>query len=90
MLILVTFDLLDADPALFDAYEARVLPLLPRHGAALQARLRHPERLGETHLLRFPSPEALEAYRDDPDRRAAAPLLERSGARSLFREIPVP
>ena len=44
------------------AYEDRVLPLLAEHGATLERRLRTAEGTTEVHVLRFPSPAALEAY----------------------------
>ncbi|MEU3555744.1 hypothetical protein [Streptomyces fragilis] len=34
----------------------------------------------EAHLVFFPAEDALDAYRTDPRRSAAAPLLESSGA----------
>ncbi|MFF8262672.1 hypothetical protein [Streptomyces virginiae] len=64
----------------FDAYERAVLPLLAEHGGHLQRRLRTPDDRIEAHLVTFPAPENLDAYRADPRRAAAAPLLESSGA----------
>jgi hypothetical protein len=64
----------------FARYEAAVLPLLADHGARLERRLRSADGAVEAHVLRFPGDAALEAYRADPRRAEAAPLLERSGA----------
>lgn len=64
----------------FDAYESAVLPLLAEHGGRLQRRLRTLDDRVEAHLVTFPDSEALDAYRADPRRSTAAPLLESSGA----------
>ncbi len=64
----------------FDAYESAVLPLLAEHGGCLQRRLRTLDDQVEAHLVTFPDNEAFAAYRADPRRSAAAPLLESSGA----------
>lgn len=66
--------------ALFQAYEDAVLPLLSRHGGALQRRLRTADGTAEVHVLWFPSAAALDAFRADPERAAQVGLLERSGA----------
>ena len=64
----------------FDAYESTVLPLLAEYGGRLQRRLRTLDDQVEAHLITFPSNDDLAAYRADPRRSAAAPLLELSGA----------
>jgi hypothetical protein len=64
----------------FDAYESAVLPLLAEHGGRLERRLRTLDDRVEAHVVTFPDDEALAAYRTDPRRSAAAPLLESSGA----------
>ncbi|GAA3107787.1 hypothetical protein [Streptomyces echinatus] len=64
----------------FDAYESAVLPLLAEHGGRLERRLRALDDRTEAHLLSFPSDEHVAAYRADPRRCAAAPLLESSEA----------
>lgn len=64
----------------FDAYEAAVLPLLAEHGGRLERRLRTLDDRVEVHLLSFPDDAHLAAYRADPRRGAAAPLLVASGA----------
>ncbi|MEE1751999.1 hypothetical protein [Streptomyces sp. SP18CS02] len=64
----------------FDAYENAVLPLLAEYGGCLERRLRTLDNQVEAHLITFPNGEDLAAYRADPRRSAAAPLLESSGA----------
>jgi hypothetical protein len=64
----------------FDAYESAVLPLLAEHGGRLERRLRTLDDRLEAHVVTFPDDESLAAYRADPRRSAAAPLLESSGA----------
>ncbi|MFI2762376.1 hypothetical protein ACH5A3_26490 [Streptomyces echinatus] len=57
-----------------------MLPLLAEHGGRLERRLRALDDRTEAHLLSFPSDEHVAAYRADPRRCAAAPLLESSEA----------
>jgi hypothetical protein len=64
----------------FDAYERAVLPLLAEHGGRLERRLRTPDDRVEVHLVSFPGDDAFAAYRADPRRSSAAPLLQASGA----------
>ncbi|MFI6358826.1 hypothetical protein ACIBJF_40930 [Streptomyces sp. NPDC050743] len=64
----------------FDAYESAVLPLLAEHGGRLERRLRTPDDRVEAHLVSFPGDEDFAAYRADPRRSSATPLLESSGA----------
>ena len=64
----------------FEAYERAVLPLLAEYGGRLERRLRTSDDQVEAHLIAFPGDEDLAAYRADPRRAAAAPLLEASGA----------
>ncbi|MGW3357179.1 hypothetical protein ACWDFL_17420 [Streptomyces bungoensis] len=64
----------------FDGYESAVLPLLAEHGGRLERRLRSLDDRVEAHLVSFPDDEHFAAYRADPRRSSAAPLLEASGA----------
>jgi hypothetical protein len=66
--------------ASFLEYEAAVVPLLAEHRARLERRLRSEDGRVEVHVVWFPSPVALAAYRADPRRAAARPLLDASGA----------
>ena len=82
MLRLVTIDLRNADLALFEAYEAKVLSRLGLYGGRLEIRVRSLDEALETHLLSFPDAVAYEAYRADPERVAAQNQWETCGARS--------
>jgi hypothetical protein len=84
---LVTIDLTDADVPLFEAYEAAVLPLLPKHGARLDARVRSLDGTKETHLLSFPDDAAYQAYLADPARLAVRSQWELSGAKADGVEV---
>lgn len=64
-----------SDIAAFQAYERVVLPLLPDHGGRLERRMRSADGTLEVHLLAFESPAALDRYRTDPRRVAAADLV---------------
>jgi hypothetical protein len=64
----------------FDAYESAVLPLLAEYGGCLERRLRTLDDRVEAHVVSFPSDEDFAAYRTDPRRSTAGPLLESSGA----------
>lgn len=77
---LVTIDLGRADLALFEAYEAAVLPLLARHGGRIEMRVRAADDSREVHLLHFPDETALSRFLADPDRIAHRAVWERSGA----------
>jgi len=73
-LLVVELYVRPSEEARFLAYEARVLPLLERHGIELVLRVSHgTEAQGEgapfeTHTLRVPSQEALLAFETDPTR----------------------
>ena len=66
--------------AAYQEYENRVLPLLERYGGRLERRLRTADECTEVHLVSFGSEAELAAFRADPERLAAAPLLADSGA----------
>jgi hypothetical protein len=67
--------------AAFQAYEDQVLPLLNEHGGRLERRMRNELGTVELHIVSFSSDTALQEYRDDPRRSAAAHLLETSAAK---------
>ncbi len=71
----------------FQAYEARVLPILGEYGGTLERRLRNADGTIELHVLRFDSRDVLERFRQDKRRTAAAPLLQRSGATVELMEL---
>lgn len=87
MLLLVTIGLEQADLAEFDRYESRVLALLPDHGGRLLWRLRARDAGSETHLLEFPSAQALAAFQADPRRAALASDWARTGAVAKLQEV---
>lgn len=75
----------------FQAYEAVVLPLIAGHGGRLERRLRSDDGTFELHIVSFPDEAALAAFRADPRRQAAQPLLARSGASvevSMAADVP--
>jgi hypothetical protein len=69
-----------AGVATFRAYEDGVLPLLERHGGALERRLRTDDGRVEIHVVSFPDAAGFAAYRADPERAALGALLTESGA----------
>lgn len=75
----------------FQAYEDQVLPLLKEYGGRLERRMRNEPGTVELHIVSFPSNAALQKYRGDPRRTAAAHLLETSAAkveRLSLRDVP--
>jgi uncharacterized protein (DUF1330 family) len=87
MLILVQIDISQAKMPEFEAYEAQVLALLGNHGATLVERLRSTDGKREVHLLDFPDPESLDAFRADPARAALQDLWLQCGASSSLSEV---
>ena len=87
MLRLVTIDLGRAELDVFEAYEAKVLPLVDKHGGRLDLRVRAVDGSSETHLLYFPDVEAYEAFRADPFRQAAQDEWLSCGATSSAVEV---
>lgn len=87
MLLHIQIDLSAADLALFEAYEAEVLPLLAHHDGVLTARFRSIDGRTEIHLIEFADATALERYRADPRRAAAQPLWQRSGAVATMTQV---
>ena len=71
----------------FQAYEDHVLPLLAEHGGTLERRLRNADGTVEVHILHFIAHEGYDAYRNDPRRRDAAPLMTASGAATEAFEV---
>ena len=80
MLRLVTIDLSNADVAAFETYETGVLALLGKHGGRLERRMRTIDGAQEIQIPRFPDAHAYEAFRNDPQRMAARPVWDASGA----------
>ena len=59
-----------------------MLPLLTAHGGRLERRLRSDDGTTEVHVVSFADADSFVAFRADPIRAAAAPLLAASGART--------
>jgi hypothetical protein len=83
---------LEAD---FNAFEAKVLPLLKDHGGDLMYRIRPHENSFieasgelpyEVHLVSFPGRADFEAYRDDPNRLAFMGLKNGSIEKAVLIE----
>ena len=86
MLVLVNIDLTRADMAAFEDYERKVLARLPIYGARLEERLRSVDERTEVHLVFFPDPGALDAFRADPVRVSLQAIWDRSNASSAMTE----
>ena len=80
-------DLAEHAVAPFAAYEQQVLPLLRRHGGRLDRRLRTADGRTEVHLLSFADRAGYDAYLADPDRTAAAHLLDGLDSDDLRRRL---
>jgi hypothetical protein len=87
MLLVQTVRVPDEGIGAFQRFEAAVLPLLPKYGARLERRLRSLDGSVEIHVLSFPSPEALESYRADPERQKHLHLLHESDATFELMEV---
>lgn len=77
---LVTIQLKEANVALFEKYEAIVLPLVEKHGGRLEARVRSDDGQTETHLLFYPDERSYQAFLSDPIRQNARHIWDQSGA----------
>ena len=73
--------------AQFQAYEAKVLPLLAEHGGTLERRLRSADGTFEMHILHFKTRSGFESFRNDPRRHALSLLLSSSGAVFELTEV---
>ena len=60
----------------FQAYEAAVLPLLPRHGGRLERRFRTGDARTEVHVVTFQTQGGFDAYLADDERRSHRRLLD--------------
>ena len=80
-------DIPDGGASAFQAYEAAVLPLLPRHGGRLERRLRSHDGLAEVHVVSFQSRAGYESYIRDPERLAYHGLLASVDVRQRLLEV---
>ncbi|KAA5544233.1 DUF1330 domain-containing protein [Adhaeribacter rhizoryzae] len=75
------------DP-IYQAYENKVLPLLPKYNGRLELRLKSnktaPNQPDEIHVASFPSVADFEAYRDDPERLNSAGMFQDSVAEAVL------
>lgn len=69
-------DIPNGAAAAFQAYEAKVLPLLARHGGTLERRLRTEDALHEVHVVSFTSQDGYESYLADEERQSFQGLLD--------------
>jgi uncharacterized protein (DUF1330 family) len=85
----------DGKEEVFQRYEDRVLPLLPKHRGRLLYRVRPSGgdvvatsigRPYEVHLVSFESREDFDAFTNDPERRRYLPLKDDSVASAILIE----
>ena len=78
----------EGQESVFQAYENKVLPLLPRYNGKLEIRLKTsqstPEQPDEIHIVSFPSEIDFEAYRNDPERLAHVKMFEDSVLKAVL------
>ena len=78
----------EGQESVFQAYENKVLPLLPRYKGKLEIRLKTtkttPEQPDEIQVVSFPSEIDFEAYRNDPERLACAKMFEDSVIKAVL------
>jgi uncharacterized protein (DUF1330 family) len=81
MLLVVTLTVRPGALDAFRAFERQAARIMARHGGAIERAVYIPPAQPgapsqEVHLVSFPSPEALAAYRADPALQALASLRE--------------
>jgi hypothetical protein len=74
--VAAVLDVPDSAVAAFQRYEDVVLPLLARHDGEVERRLRSADGTTEVHVLSFASGAAYRSWSEDPERLAAAALLD--------------
>ena len=72
----------------FERYEANAARIMKRYGGSIERRVRFPRGGGddqpdELHLVDFPSDEAFERYRGDPELVALAEARARAVRRTI-------
>ncbi len=75
----------------FERFETSAFAIIARHGGTLARRLALRDGLGsdapnEMHVVTFPSREAYESYRSDPELAALAALRARAIVRTVIWE----
>lgn len=71
----------------FKAYEDKVIPLLEKHGGALERRLANADGTIEIHILKFKDQEAFEGYCFDPERLEHTEQFDKSGAQTQLIQM---
>lgn len=72
----------------FQAYENKVLPLLPKYNGKLELRLKinktAPDHPDEIHVISFLNETDFTAYRNDPERLRYASMFQDSVAKAML------
>jgi hypothetical protein len=81
--------------SVFEEYENKVLPLLPKYQGKLELRLKTTKPIAEhpheVHVVSFPAEQNFEAYRLDPERASYATLFNFSVEKMvLIKGVSVP
>ena len=78
----------EGQESVFQNYENKVLPLLPKYKGNLELRLKtsktSPDHPDEIHVISFQTVADFEAYRNDPQRLSYASLFEASVAKAVL------
>ncbi|GEO02776.1 hypothetical protein AAE02nite_04400 [Adhaeribacter aerolatus] len=78
----------EGQESIYQDYENKVLPLLPKYKGKLELRLKNsitsPNHPDEIHVVSFPTIADFEAYRNDPKRLSLARLFEASVAKAVL------
>ena len=80
VIVIASLKIKDGQRPRFDEFERQALAIMQQHGGELLRALKPVALLppgelpDEVHVLCFPSQEALDLYREDPNLKALAPL----------------
>jgi uncharacterized protein (DUF1330 family) len=90
MILVATLTVKPGGLTAFRDYERQAAAIMQRHGARIERTVALWENMEddffrEVHLVYFPSPEALAAYREDPDFKALTPLRESCIVNTVIR-----
>ncbi len=89
--LIVSIWLNSGDVEAFEAFEGRIAKVQARHGGRIERAVRvgggpGDESPFEVHVVEFPSPDALAAYRNDPELRELAEERDAVIARTVIAE----
>ena len=81
MILVATLTVKPGGLTAFRSYERQAAAIMQRHGGRIERTVslwenQEDDFFREVHLVHFPSPEALAAYRDDADFKALTELRE--------------